>query len=59
MNAVLFLNSFLSYLLLVAVFVAVSGIAVFIGITLRKRANKKEAAAVAENTTKPGDTNEI
>lgn len=58
MNAVLFLNSFLSYLLLVAVFVAVSGIAVFIGITLRKRANKK-AAAAAENTTEPGDTNEI
>lgn len=48
-NFVLFLNSFLSYLLLVAVFALVIGIAVFVGITLRRNKNAKEAA---ENTEK-------
>ena len=47
-----FLNSFVSYLLLLIVFVVVGGAAVFLGITLRKNANAKaettesEAAAV-------------
>ena len=57
-NLVLFLNSFLSYLLLVAVFVLVIGVAVFLGIRLRMRANTKEAALAAENTNS-GATNEI
>ena len=49
-NLVLFLNSFLSYLLLVAVFVLVIGVAVFIGIKLRKRANDKAAVEATEYT---------
>ncbi len=36
-----FLNSFLSYLLLLVVFVVVGGAAVFLGITLRKSSNAK------------------
>ena len=36
-----FLNSFVSYLLLLIVFVVVGGAAVFIGITLRRNANAK------------------
>ena len=46
-NLVLFLNSFLSYLLVVIVFVLVAGIAVFAGIRLRKNHDRKE------------DTNEV
>lgn len=57
-NLVLFLNSFLSYLLLVAVFVIVIGVAIFLGIKLRVRANTKEAALAAENTD-TGVTDEI
>lgn len=57
-NLVLFLNSFMSYLLLVAVFVLVMGVAIFLGIRLRKRADAKEAAQAAENT-EIGATNEI
>lgn len=56
-NLVLFTNSFLSYLLLVAVFVLVIGVAIFLGIMLRKRADHK-AALAAENTD-TGATNEI
>lgn len=46
-----FLSGFVSYLLLLIVFVVVGGAAVFLGITLRKNANakaektEKEAAA--------------
>lgn len=36
-----FANAFLSYLLLMLVIVAVAGVAVFIGITLRKKKNGK------------------
>lgn len=43
-NLILFLNSFLSYLLVVAVFVAVIAVAVFTGITLRKKKNAEDAA---------------
>lgn len=57
-NLVLFLNSFLSYLLLAAVFVLVIGVAIFIGIKLRMKANTKEAAEAAENTNS-GAANEI
>ncbi len=48
-NLVLFLNSFLSYLLLMAVIVALCGIAIFIGIKLRKRKNSQlEAGEITE-----------
>lgn len=46
-NLILFINSFLSYLLVVAVFVAVIAVAVFAGIKLRKKKNL-EAAKEAE-----------
>lgn len=51
-NLILFLNSFLSYILLFLVIVVVAGIALFIGITMRKKSNAKEAgeAARAEET---------
>ena len=35
-NLILFLNSFLSYLLVMAVIVVLGGVAIFIGIKLRK-----------------------
>ena len=38
---ILFLNSFLSYLLLLAVIAALCGVAIFIGIKLRKRKNSQ------------------
>ncbi len=40
-NAVLFANSFLSYLLLMAIIVVIAGVAVFIGIKLRKNKDAK------------------
>lgn len=40
-NLILFLNSFLSYLLLMAVVVVLGGVAIFIGIKLRKNKNKQ------------------
>ncbi len=50
MEAVSFINSFLSYLLLLAVIVALAGVAVFIGITLRKKKNAdKPVEKAAEN----------
>lgn len=36
-----FANTFLSYLLLMLLIVVVAGIAIFIGITLRKKKNEK------------------
>jgi len=44
-NAILFANSFLSYLLLMAVIVVLCGIAIFIGIKMRQTKNAKEALA--------------
>lgn len=38
---ILFLNSFLSYLLVMAVIVVLAGIAIFIGIKMRKRKNEQ------------------
>lgn len=38
---VAFFQSFLSYLLLMLVIVAVAGVAIFIGITLRKKKNQQ------------------
>lgn len=40
-NLILFLNSFLSYLLVMAVIVVLGGVAIFIGIKLRKNKNKQ------------------
>lgn len=48
----LFLNSFLSYLMLLLVIVAIAGLAVFIGISLRKKKNaseQKEEIVAEEN----------
>ncbi len=42
-NLILFVNSLLSYLLVFVVIVIVAGIAVFIGITMRKKKNAQEA----------------
>lgn len=50
-NLILFLNSFLSYLLLMAVIVVLGGIAIFIGIKLRKNKNKQ---LEGENATRVG-----
>jgi len=50
-NLILFINSFLSYLLVFAVTIIVVGIGIAIGITLRKNKNAKEALeAQAEET---------
>ena len=46
-NLILFLNSFLSYILLFLIVVVVAGIAMFIGITMRKKSNSKEAEEAA------------
>lgn len=53
-NFALFINSFLSYLLLFAVIVAVAGIAMFIGISMRKKKNaeEEEQALSSEDETK-------
>lgn len=40
---VAFVNSFLSYLLLLVIMAAVAGVGVFVGITLRKGKNVKAA----------------
>ncbi len=51
-NLILFLNSFLSYLLVVAVFVLVIGVAVFIGIKMRQNKDaeiKTEEASAVQN----------
>ena len=42
-NLILFINSFLSYLLVMAVIVVLAGVAVFVGIKMRKRSNEKSA----------------
>lgn len=47
-NLILFVNSFLSYLLLMAVIVVIAGIAVFAGIKMRRRKTEQLAAKDAE-----------
>lgn len=47
-NLILFVNSLLSYLLVFVVIVLIAGVAVFIGITMRKKSNEK-VALEAEN----------
>ena len=46
-NLILFINSFLSYLALLAVIVVLAGIAVFIGIKMRRKKNLQLAAEAA------------
>ncbi|MBR1478016.1 MAG: hypothetical protein IJ608_08670 [Lachnospiraceae bacterium] len=49
---VAFINAFLSYLMVLIVFVAVGGLGCFIGLKLRKNKNaKEEALAKAEGTS--------
>lgn len=43
-NLIAFVNSFLSYLLLFGTFVLIAAVAIFIGTTLRKRKDMKEAS---------------
>lgn len=47
-----FFNTFLSYLILMLVIVAVAGVGVFLGITFAKKKNAKKAAAETENGEK-------
>lgn len=46
-NLVVFLNSFLSYLVLLVIILIVAGVAVTIGLTLAKRKNAKAAVESA------------
>lgn len=43
-----FINSFMSYLLLMLIFVVAGGAAIFLGITLRKSANAKAETVKTE-----------
>lgn len=43
-----FLNSFMSYLVLMAIIVAVAGVALTIGITMAKKKNAQNAAEAAD-----------
>lgn len=54
-NLILFLNSFLSYILLFLVVVVVAGVAMFIGITMRKKSNAKEAETALADETETAD----
>lgn len=47
-----FVNGFLSYLVLMLVFVAVGGIGIFLGISLRKASNAKADKENAETDNK-------
>lgn len=51
-NLVLFINSFLSYLLLLIVIAVVAGIAMFIGIKMRKKKNVEEEQAAISGEDK-------
>lgn len=48
-NVTLFLNSFLSYMLVFCVIIIVGAIAMFLGITLRKKKNAQEQAAQTQD----------
>jgi uncharacterized membrane protein len=48
MAVTLFINSFLSYLMLLLLIVVVIGVAVFIGITLAKKKNEKNNVNIAD-----------
>ena len=49
--AVSFFNSFLSYLVVLVVIAAVGAVAITLGITLRKKKNKKEEMNKLQKTT--------
>ena len=51
-NLINFVNTFLSYFVLLAIIVVVAGIALTIGITLAKRKNAKASANIATDSTK-------
>lgn len=55
-NFALFINSFLSYLLLFFVIAVVAGIAMFIGITMRKKKNAEEAGQALSSEDETGTT---
>lgn len=46
-----FVNGFLSYFILMLAFVAVGGVAIFLGISLRKASNAKTASVAETDTT--------
>lgn len=46
-NLILFVNAFLSYLLVMAVIVVLAGVGIFIGIKARKSKNAKEGSESA------------
>lgn len=48
--AVSFLNSFLSYLVLLVIIAAVGAVAITLGITLRKKKNAAEAKNASQET---------
>ena len=52
-----FFSSFLSYLLLMVIIIAVAGVAIFIGITMRKKKNQKKipgtATKIIQEKTRP------
>lgn len=54
-NFILFLNSFLSYLLLMAVIVILVSIAVFIGIRMRRKKDLKETATSQTEDSKSAE----
>ncbi|MGN0132675.1 MAG: hypothetical protein ACI4AA_09565 [Lachnospiraceae bacterium] len=56
-NLILFVNSFLSYILLFLIIVVVAGIAMFIGITMRKKSDAKAAEEAANAVS--SETEEI
>lgn len=51
-----FLNSFMSYLLLLLIIVLVAGIAIFVGINLAKSKNRRNAMQGMENITKDNES---
>ncbi len=57
-NFILFVNSFLSYLLVVAVFLLVGGAAIYLGIRLRKSKDAK-AETSEEQKKETGVANEV
>ena len=51
-NLINFVNTFLSYFVLLAIIVVVAGIALTIGITLAKRKNAKASTTITADSSK-------
>lgn len=51
-NLINFVNTFLSYIVLLAIIVIVAGVALTIGITLAKRKNAKASANITVDSAK-------